>query len=284
MTTSQKIGRPRRKLLTRTAHYLVLILVLLLMLGPIVWPLLLSFKGANENLFGPTASLLPQNWSTNAYQTLFSDIPVFQYVRNSLSLAALTVLSQAIFATMGGYMLSRRNWRGRKAVWLLVVSAMIFPFESIMLSLYTQVQNFGLLDNLLGVWLPGIVSVFNVMIMRAAFTAIPSEIEEAAFIDGAGEFRRFFSIFLPSAKGAVVIVLLTSFIGAWDDFLWPLIVLRSNENFTLTMGLASLQSSFGFDARVVLAGAAIALLPVVVIFLVCQRFFFKGVEQGGVKF
>lgn len=268
----------------RALHYLLLCLVLLLMLAPLVWPLLLSFKSQAENLFGTQASLLPQNWSVEAYRTLFRDIPVLGYVGNSLFLAGLTISSQIVFATMGGYMLSRKNWRGRKLVWLLVLSAMIFPFESIMLSLYTEIKALGLLDSIVGVWLPGIVGVFNVMVMRAAFSAVPSEIEDAAFIDGAGEFRRFFSIFLPSAKGPLVIIVLTSFIGAWDDFLWPLIVLRSNENFTLTLGLASLQSSFGFDARVVLAGAVVALLPVVVIFLICQRFFFKGVEQGGIKF
>lgn len=264
-------------------HYLVLVVVLVLMLGPLIWPLMASFKGPQENLFG-NASLLPQTWSTHAYVELFSDIPVWTYISNSLLLAAMLIVSQVIFSTMGGYMLSRQRWKGRWAVGIVVISAMIFPFESIMLSLYTQIQNLNLIDTIPGVWLPGIVGVFNVLIMRAAFTAVPQSIEEAAFIDGAGELRRFFHIFLPSAKGALVIVILTSFIGAWDDFLWPLIVLHSNENFTLTLGLASLQSSFGYDERVVLAGATVALIPVVVIFLACQRFFFRGVEEGGVKF
>lgn len=283
-------GRPARRPISRhrlgslVLRYALLSVMLVVMLSPIVWPLLTSFKGPNEQVFGADATVIPQEWSTNAYAQLFTDIPVFTYIGNSLLLAALSVIGHVIFASVTGYMLSRRNWRGRTVITAVITAALIFPFESIMLSLYTEVQALGLLDTIAGVWLPGIVGVFNVLIMRTAFSAIPDSVEEAAFIDGAGEFRRFFSIFIPGARGALVIIVLTSFIGAWDDFLWPLMVLQSNENFTLTLGLASLSSSFGFDFRVVLAGSVVALIPVVVIFLACQRFFFKGVEEGGVKF
>jgi ABC-type glycerol-3-phosphate transport system permease component len=265
-------------------RYALLLVVTVLMVGPIIGPLLTSFKSSDEDVFGQQATLLPQRWSFHAYETLFAEVPIPLYIANSLLLAGLLVLSQIVFATTAGYMLSRRGWRGRSAVWILVVSGMIFPFESIMLALYTTVQNLGLLDTIAGVWLPGIVGVFNVMIMRASFMAVPDGIEEAALLDGAGEFRRFFSIFVPSAKGALVIVVLTSFIGAWDDFLWPLIVLHSDQNFTLTLGLARLQSSFGFDYRVLLAGAMVALVPVILIFFAAQRYFFRGVEEGGMKF
>ncbi|PRB09218.1 carbohydrate ABC transporter permease [Microbacterium sp. MYb62] len=265
-------------------RYVLMVLVLFVSLAPIVWPILTSFKAPGEDIFGANATVLPQDWSLFAYEKLFQDIPVLGYIGNSLTYAGLAITSQLIFATMGGYMLSRPGWRGRWLITVLVLSAMIFPFESIMLSLYTQVQMLGLLDTILGVWLPGFVSVFNVLILRSAFMAVPDALEEAAYIDGAGEFRRFFSIFLPAARGALVIVVLMSFIGAWDDLLWPLIALQSNENFTLTLGLATLNSSFGFDVRVILAGAVIALVPVVIIFLACQRHFFRGVEEGGVKF
>lgn len=288
LKSPRRLARPkvlgRRKSLTTAVRYLVLVLVGLMMIGPILWPLLISLKDPTEQVYGAGASLVPQHWSLDNYAILFKEIPLVKYIGNSLSYALLAVLSNVLLATAAGYMLSRQSWRGRSVVALLVISAMIFPFESIMLSLYTQVQNLGLLDNVLGVWLPGIVGVFNVLVMRTAFADVPKALEEAAFIDGAGEFRRFWSIFLPQAKGSVIIVALTSFIGAWDDFLWPKIVLNSQENQTLTQGLASLQGNFGFDVRVLLAGAAVALIPVVVIFFGAQRYFFKGVEEGGVKF
>lgn len=282
MSPRRRISRRRRG--TLALKYALLVAVLFLMLAPIVWPTLTSFKGPDEPVFGPDATVFPQEWSLNAYIKLFTEIPVLAFIANSLALAALSVVGHVVFATMTGYMLSRQRWRGRTVITAIITAALIFPFESIMLYLYTQVQALGLLDTIVGVWLPGIVGVFNVLVMRTAFSAIPDAIEEAAFMDGAGEFRRFFSIFLPGVKGALVIIVLTSFIGAWDDFLWPLMVLQSTENFTLTLGLSSLSSSFGFDFRVVLAGAVVALVPVVIIFLACQRFFFRGVEEGGVKF
>jgi ABC-type sugar transport system, permease component len=274
-----------RRRARRILHYVVLVVVAIAMLAPLIWPMLASFKGPQENVFGANATILPRHWSLTAYRTLFSSIPVIGYVGNSLFYAALSIVSQVALSTMAGYMLSRKNWRGRGFITLLLIASMIFPFESIMLSLYTEVQNIGLLDSIVGVWLPGIVSVFNVMIMRTAFGAVPSSIEEAALLDGAGELKRFFSVFLPAARGAIVIIVLGSFIGAWDDFLWPLMVIHSDVNFTLTLGLSTIQfSAFGSDERVVLAGAVVALIPVVVIFFACQRYFFRGFEEGGVKF
>jgi multiple sugar transport system permease protein len=145
-------------------------------------------------------------------------------------------------------------------------------------------QELGLLDTLVGAWLPGAVSAMNVLIMRASFTAVPDEIEDAAFLDGASEWQRFTALFLPSSIGAMLVVVVNSFITAWDDFLWPLLVLRSESSFTVSLGLARLSaSSFGFDPRVVMAGSIIAVVPVLVVFIVLQRWFHRGVAAGGVK-
>ncbi|MDD0858502.1 carbohydrate ABC transporter permease [Arthrobacter alpinus] len=147
---------------------------------------------------------------------------------------------------------------------------MIFPFESIMVSMFAQVRGMGLTDTLAGVWIPGIVGVLNVLLMRAAFLAVPNEIEDAALMDGAGEFRRFWQIFLPATRGVLTVVVITTFIGVWDDFLWPLIVLRSDENLTLMLGLSQLQGNFGLDYRVILAGAVVAFVPVAILFFIAQ--------------
>lgn len=264
-------------------RYVALVVALLVTLGPIVWPVLTSFKSVSEPVFGADATLLPRSFSLEAYRSLFEDVPIRRYVVNSLFYCALAVLSQVVLATTCGYMLSRKHWRGRWVTNLLVTCTLIFPFEAIMLSLYTEIRTLGLLDSVVGVWLPGMISAFNILVMRASFVGVPVALEESALLDGAGEFRRFWSIFLPSARGAVTIVALTSAIGAWDDFLWPLMVLRSDDNFTLPVGLATLNSSFGFDVRVVLAGAVVALVPVVLLFFALQRFFFRGVEAGGIK-
>lgn len=273
-----------RRLRGRTLHYIALVAVLIVLVGPLLTPLLAAFKGETEPLFGRDATLLPHDWSFSAFAELFEKTNILQAIGNSLVVCVLAVLSHIVLATVGGYMLSRKGWGGRGIAFLIVTSALIFPFEAIMVSLFAQVRDLGLYDSLLGVWLPGMLGPFHVLLMRASFLGVPEEIEDAALLDGAGEWRRFWTIFLPQTKGAITIVGLTSFIYAWEDYLWPLLVIRSDEKFTMMLAIAKLQSSFGFDYRLVLAGALVALIPVAVLFFFTQKHFFRGIEEGGMKF
>lgn len=265
-------------------RYILLVVVLLLLLGPLLVPLMAAFKAPGEPVFGQSATLLPQQWSLEAFRTMFEQTNMVRYIVNSLIVCTLAICSHLILATVGGYMLSRKGWRGRTLVFLVVMSAMIFPFESIMLSLYAQVRAWDLYDTLIGVWLPSMLGPFHLLLMRAAFMGIPDEVEDAAFVDGAGEWQRFWKVFLPQVKGSLVVVGLTSFIFAWQDYLWPLLVIQSDENMTMMLGISRLQGSFGTDYRVVLAGAITAMLPVVITFFFTQRYFFRGIEEGGLKF
>ncbi|MFE7834598.1 carbohydrate ABC transporter permease [Streptomyces sp. NPDC057474] len=273
-------GRPRELVV----RYLLLLFVLGITVGPLLWQLLSSLKGVGEDVFGSNASLFPRDPTLRAYREVFAQVPVWTYIRNSMAVVALSVTSQLVFSTLAGYMLSKPSWKGRKLVWVLLMASMMFPFESIMVSLFLSIRDLGLLDNLAGVWLPGFVAAINVLIMRAAFLAVPREIEDAAMLDGAGEWKRFRYLYLPSAWGAILVVTINTFISAWDDFLWPLIVLRTEDHFTLTLGLARLQSSsFGYDQRMVMAGSVISVIPVLVLFVITQRWFYKGVSSGAVK-
>ncbi|MEU1318385.1 carbohydrate ABC transporter permease [Streptomyces tibetensis] len=273
-------GRPRELVL----RYLLLLFALFITVGPLLWQLLSSLKGAGEDVFGSGASLFPHHPSLRAYREVFAQVPVWTYIRNSVIVALLSITSQLVFSTMAGYMLSKPGWKGRKLVWIVLLASMMFPFESIMVSLFLSIRDMGLVDNLAGVWLPGFVAAINVLIMRAAFLAVPREIEDAAMLDGAGEWKRFHHLYLPSAYGAILVVTINTFISAWDDFLWPLIVLRTEGHFTLTLGLARLQSSsFGYDQRMVMAGSVISVIPVLVLFVITQRWFYKGVSSGAVK-
>ncbi|MDX3457406.1 carbohydrate ABC transporter permease [Streptomyces sp. ME02-8801-2C] len=273
-------GRPRELVV----RYLLLLFVLAITIGPLLWQLLASLKGVGEDVFGSNASLIPHHPTLRAYREIFDQVPVGTYIRNSVMIALLSMASQLAFSTLAGYMLSKPGWKGKKAVWVLLLASMMFPFESIMVSLFLSIRDLGLVDHLAGVWLPGFVGAINVLIMRAAFLAVPREIEDAAMLDGAGEWKRFRHLYLPSAYGAILVVTINTFISAWDDFLWPLIVLRSEEHFTLTLGLARLQtSSFGYDQRMVMAGSVISVVPVLVLFVITQRWFYRGVASGGVK-
>ncbi|MCB5182655.1 carbohydrate ABC transporter permease [Streptomyces antimicrobicus] len=274
-------GPRRRAGAGRAGRYLALLLMLVVMVGPVAWQFATSLRGRTENVY---AGLLPQRPTFDNYLRVAESFPLPQYVGNTLVVAALSVTSNAVCAAMGGYALSRTGWRGRTAVFTVLVASLMFPFESVMVSMFLIVRGMGLVDTLVGVWLPGAVSVLNLMIMRAAFLAVPQEIEEAAVLDGAGEWTRFTRIFLPGAKGALAVVCITSFMGAWDDFLWPLLVLTGSEHHTLQLGLKTLAGTTTVtDQRIVAAGAMTALLPMVLLFLALQRYFFKGVGEGAVK-
>ncbi|MFD4133253.1 carbohydrate ABC transporter permease [Streptomyces goshikiensis] len=255
--------------------------MLVVMLGPIVWQFLTSIRGRTENVYD---GLLPSHPTLDNYVRVAESFPLLQYVGNTLIVAALAVTSNLLFAAMGGYALSRAGWRGRKTVFTVLVATLMFPFESVMISMFLTVRGMGLVDTLIGVWLPGAVSVLNIMVMRAAFLAVPREVEEAAVLDGANEWTRFRRVFLPAVKGALAVVCITSFMGAWDDFLWPLLVLTDSDHYTLQLGLKTLAGATTVnDQRLIAAGAMAALLPMMLLFFALQRYFFKGVGEGAVK-
>ncbi|MCG5211902.1 carbohydrate ABC transporter permease [Streptosporangium sp. KLBMP 9127] len=265
-------------------RYVLLLAVLAITVGPLLWQLSTALKGPGEDVYGDNASWWPRNLTFDNFVKIAESVPIASYMANSATIAALAIASNLVFASFGGYMMSRPGWRGRRAVFLLLVLAMMFPFESIMISLFLGIRDMGLVDTLAGAWLPGIAGAFNVLIMRAAFLAVPSEVEDAALMEGAGEWTRFRRIFLPSARGAMTVVAINSFIAAWDDFLWPLIVLRSEENLTLTLGLSRMSSSsFGVDDKLIMTGSMISVIPVVALFFLAQRWFYRGVASGAVK-
>ncbi|MET9883387.1 carbohydrate ABC transporter permease [Streptomyces sp. NPDC006430] len=271
----------RRRRIGLTARYATLVLMLVVMLGPIVWQFLTSIRGRTENVYD---GVLPARPTLDNYALVAESFPLLQYVGNTLVVALLAVTSNMLFAAMGGYALSRAAWKGRRTVFTVLVATLMFPFESVMISMFLTVREMGLVDTLIGVWLPGAVSVLNIMIMRSAFLAVPKEVEESAVLDGAGEWTRFTRLFLPAAKGALAVVCITSFMGAWDDFLWPLLVLTNSDHYTLQLGLKTLAGTTTTnDQRIIAAGAMAALLPMMLLFFALQRFFFKGVGEGAVK-
>lgn len=268
------------------ARYVLLVVVALILVGPLVLPLMAAFKAPGESVFGQGATMLPQHWSLDSfYYVLFERTNILLSIKNSAILATLTVTSNVVLSCIGGYMLSRRGWTGRNIMYFVVLSAMIFPFESIMLSLFKMMVQLDLYNTLPGVWMVAMIGPFQILMMRAAFMGIPDEIEDAALIDGAGELRRFWSIFLPQVRGTLTVVGLTSFIGAWSDFIFPLLMLPDPNKQTLMLTLTAIQNSpQGVTYQLVLAGAVVAMIPVVLVFAFSQKFFFRGIEDGGLKF
>lgn len=264
-------------------RYVLLLAVLALTVGPFLWQLSTSLKGPHEDIFSSPPKLLPGDPTLDNYTRVADTIPVWDYALNSLKVATANVLTNCIGSALAGYALARMRYRGRRAATLAFILAMLVPVEGIIIAQFTTMRDLGLNNTLTGVLLPGCIAAMNVLLMRNAFLNLPHEIEEAAFVDGANAWQRFLRIALPSVKGTLAVVAIFAFMGAWDDFLWPLIVLSDPENFTLTIGLNYLHGTFANDERLVAAGTIIAVLPLIILFACLQRFFFRGVGEGAVK-
>ncbi|MFY1675887.1 carbohydrate ABC transporter permease [Streptomyces sp. WMMC905] len=264
-------------------RYVLLVAVLALTIGPFLWQLSTSLKGPTEDIFSSPPRFLPSEPTLHNYARVTDTIPVWDYALNSLKVAVANVVTNCVGAALAGYALARLHYRGRRVATVVFVLAMLVPVEGIIIAQFTTMRDLGLNNTLIGVLLPACVSALNVLLMRNAFLNVPFEIEEAAFVDGANVWQRFFRIALPSVKGTLAVVAIFAFMGAWDDFLWPLIVLSDPSKFTLTIGLNYLHGTFANDERLVAAGTIIAVAPLIILFACLQRYFFRGVGEGAVK-
>ncbi|MCX5562640.1 carbohydrate ABC transporter permease [Streptomyces sp. NBC_00038] len=286
-------GKPRRRVTDEQGRrvrawelalrYLLLLAVLALTVGPFVWQLSTSLKGPTEDIYTSPPKFLPSDPTLHNYERVADTIPVWDYAFNSLKVAAANVVTNCVGSALAGYALARLRYRGRRVATLVFILAMLVPAESIIIAQFTTMRELGLNNTLIGVVLPACISSMNVLLMRNAFLNLPYEIEEAAYVDGANAWQRFLRIALPSVKGTLAVVAIFAFMGAWDDFLWPLIVLSDTSKFTLTIGLNYLHGTFANDERLVAAGTIIAVAPLIILFACLQRYFFRGVGEGAVK-
>ncbi|MBT2442585.1 carbohydrate ABC transporter permease [Streptomyces sp. ISL-36] len=267
----------------KTARYLLLALVLLLTIGPFLWQLSTSLKGPGEDVYSRTPDFLPDDPTFSNYTQVADTIPVWTYALNSLTVAAIAVAGNVVGATLAGFALSRLRFRGVRLVLGLFLATLVLPGEVTIVSQYVTVRSLGLTDTLLGVALPGAIAMLNVLLMYTAFQAVPPELDAAALVDGANVWQRLVHVGLPNVRGMLSVVVIFTFIGAWDDFLWPLIVLNDPGQYTLTVGLQYLNGTFTANPRLIAAGTMIAFLPIVAVFAALQRFFFRGVEEGAIK-
>lgn len=264
-------------------RYLILTLFFIILIGPLLWQLTLAFKGPGDDIYAIPPYVLPRDPTLANFQQAFSRIPVLTYFRNSLIVAAISVCGNVVGSTLAGYALARLHIRGKKVITVLIFSAMLIPGETLLISQFIIVKDLGLQNSLLGAALPGLCSAMNVLLMVNAFSGIPDELEEAAKVDGANVWQRFFHVCLPQVRGTMTVIVIFAFVGAWNDFLWPLIILGDDSVYTLTVGLNRLKNQFISDPRLIAAGTVIALVPIVIFFLIFQRYFFQGVETGGIK-
>lgn len=264
-------------------RYVLLIFIFVIMVFPFVWQLSTSLKGPTEDIYVFPPQLIPEEPTFEAYRRVFRTIPVFSYAWHSLLVGVGTVITNVIFATLGGYALGAVKFRGKGIVMVIFLLTLLLPGEVTLTSQYLTIRALGMANTLWGVFLPGAIGAMNVLLMAAVARGIPGDILDAATLDGAGTLQKIRHVVWPNVRGMVSVVALFAFIGAWDDFLWPLYVLSDPAKYTLTVGMQYLSSNFSANPRVIAAGTVIALLPIIILFAALQKQFFKGVEEGGVK-
>lgn len=264
-------------------RYLALLALFVFMAGPFLWQLSTALKGPAENIFDYPPKLIPSDPTLQNFVRVADTIPVWRYALNSAVISTTAAVLNCVFGAMAGYALARMRFRGRNLAYWTFLATLVIPFEVIMVSVFLTIRSLGFVDSIAGVVLPTAVSGLSILLMRNAFLAFPAEIEEAAILDGCSEWQRFWRVAMPSVRGTLSVVGIFSFMFAWDDFLWPLIVLKSPDNYTLTVGIQYLSGTFSSDQRVISAGSMIALIPLLVLFFCLQRFFFRGVGEGAVK-
>ncbi|KGF72335.1 sugar ABC transporter permease [Neosynechococcus sphagnicola sy1] len=263
--------------------YGLLTAIALGMLVPLLWLLSTAFKSAAEDIFQFPPQFLPAHPTVENFIKVWQSNPFGRYLFNSTVVAILTVGMNLCLSSLAAYPLARLDFRGREIIFAAIVSTIMIPFQIVMIPLYILTVQLHLKNTYLGLIFPAIASAFGIFLLRQAFQGVPKELEEAARMDGCTELGIWWYVMLPSIRPALVTLAIFVFIGSWSDFLWPLIVLDRPELYTLPLGVATLAGTFSLDWRLIAAGSVISIAPIILFFLVMQRYIVPTEAASGVK-
>lgn len=254
----------------------------LVSVAPLLWMLSVSLMQPGEASHFPPP-LLPDAATLDNYRTLFARAGMGRYLLNSFLIAGLTAAIALLLNTLAGYAFAKLRFAGRDRVFRLLLGALVIPAQVAMMPLFLMLKQLGLVNSYAGAIVPGMAGVFGIFLVRQYARSIPDELLEAARIDGAGELRIFLQIVLPVLKPILVTLAIFVFLASWNDFMWPLIVLTDNDLYTLPVALASLSREHVQDNELMMAGSVVTVLPVLLLFLILQRYYLQGLLVGSVK-
>lgn len=282
--TTTPTERPRRRRRGRTeliVRIVLAVVVALVMAFPLWVMLVTAFSG--QSVFTQQLRLLPTQITLVNFRRVLAAWPVGQWFTNSITVSVITTVVSVLVSVAAGYAFAKLRFPGRSALFLLLLSTMMIPTQAILVSQFSIVNRMGLIGTFWAVIIPGAAATFGIFLARQFILAVPNELLEAARIDGAGPVRIFVYIVLPLCKPLLAVLTLLSLMYQWNDFLWPLIVLRDPSLFTLPIGLQFLQGQYTTDYGALMAMALIAVAPLVVLFLAFQRFFVQGLATTGLR-
>lgn len=287
--------RRTRRGVSKTVKLIFVFGTSLLVLSPFIWMVSLAFTPA-EQAFG-TVSLIPAEPTLDNFATALTDANMFQALFNSAVVATIVVLGNCVFAVLAGYAFAMLPFRGSTAVFYTILATTAIPASVTLIPQFLMVKSFpltggndlfghggsGLLDSLAGLALPSLVGAMNIFLSRQYFMGSSPDLAEAARIDGASELLIFRRIYMPLAKPLLAVVAIFSFVGVWDDFLWPLVITTSRSSQTVQLALAQFLSSGNIQYGPLMAGAVLITIPVLIVFIFNQRGFISGLADGSVK-
>jgi multiple sugar transport system permease protein len=253
------------------------------MLLPLVWMLSASFMPLSEVIKVPPVWFAPAKYSLENYADVWSNIGFSRFFANSFFVAITITLAQLLTSSMGGFAFARYNFPGRTVIFVMILSTMMIPFQVIMIPLFIMIARLHLVNTYWGMIVPAIVTPFGIFMMRQFMFSIPGALLDAARIDGATEPYIYARIVLPLCKPAIAALTIFSFLGSWDNYLWPLIVVNSKQLWTLPIAMSRFTEQYISQTHLQMAGASMMFLPVLIVFLLMQRSFVEGIALSGLK-
>jgi multiple sugar transport system permease protein len=276
-------ARPRAGLAARWWLWLLLALGLILVAGPFLWMVLGSLKGQAELVREPP-TWVPESPTANNYTRLWDRLDFPRFFWNSTAIAALITIANLVFCSMAGYALAKLHFRGKNLFLLLVLGTLLVPGGVLLVPTFVLMSKLGLVDSLWAVILPAAAGPVGVFLMRQFIMQIPDDLLEAGRVDGASEFYLFWRVVMPLSTPALAALGILTFLPAWNALIWPLVVLTSQDNYTLPVALAIFsRGQYAADYGLLMAGSVILVVPVVAIFLMLQRHFTESVAMTGIK-
>lgn len=269
------------KKIEKTIVSILLIIGGILVSIPFFWMIASSFKPSGEVLLFPP-TLFPENPTLDNYINLFERLNFGVYLKNTLIIVLFSFVGLLLNA-MAGYGFAKYKFKGREPIFYMVLATMMIPAQVTMIPVYLILNEMGLTNTMTGIVLPGLAVAFSIFLFRQFMTTIPTDLIEAARLDGAGEFYIFFRLIIPIAKPIFAVQGILTFIGAWNSFLWPLIIANDESLYTLSVGLSLLQGQYASNYGLQMAGAAFMVVPIIIMFSLFQKYIVEGFTMSGLK-
>jgi multiple sugar transport system permease protein len=246
---------------------------------PFIWMVLSSFKPQSE-IF---TTILPSRLDFSNYSLSWTAVPMGRYLLNTCFIAIAHAAGHMLLGAIVAFAFAKMQWKGRNWMFMVFLSAMMIPGEVTLIPNFITINFLGWMDSYKALVIPGLLNVFGVFLLRQYFLTIPRDLDDAAVMDGCGRLRYLFQVVLPISKPALLTVGLLSFVGSWNELLWPLVVTNSEKMRVVQVGMAAFQSKFGIDYGLVMAGTTIVTLPIIILFFFVQKQFIEGITLSGIK-